>query len=76
MIGSCVIQIAVTNEQASIEVIGKQLGIKDIEAKVQAVRAARTEANEMIGGGYFAPLGSDTAYSRHSPVDMWTSICL
>ncbi len=43
-------QIAVTNEQAGIEVIGKQLGIKDIESKVQAVRAARTEANEMIGG--------------------------
>ena len=48
-------QIAVTNEQAGIEVIGKQLGIKDIEAKVQAVRAARTEANEMIGGACFAP---------------------
>lgn len=43
-------QIAVTNEQAGIEAVGKQLGIKDIESKVQAVRAARTEANEMIGG--------------------------
>lgn len=43
-------QIAVTNEQAGVEVVGKQLGIKDIEAKVQAVRSARTEANEMIGG--------------------------
>ena len=42
------LQISLTNEQAGIEKIGKKLGIKGIEAKVQAARAARNMAEDLF----------------------------
>lgn len=43
------LQISLTNEQAGIEKIGKKIGIKDIEARVQAARASRNMAEMMLG---------------------------
>lgn len=53
------VQIALTNEQAGVEKVGKILGINNIEAMVQAARASRNQADEMIGGNQYR-IGADT----------------
>ena len=53
------VQIALTNEQAGIEKVGKILGVKNIESLVQAARASRNQAEEMIGGNQYR-IGADT----------------
>ncbi len=50
-------QIQFTNTQAGIEAAGKALGIKEIEAEVQAVRASRSQAQEMLGGNQWTIMG-------------------
>ena len=58
------LQISLTNEQAGIEKIGKKLGIKGIEAKVQAARAARNMAEDMLGNEQYriGASGKDVVY--------------
>lgn len=53
------VQIALTNEQAGVEKVGRILGIKNIDAMVQAARASRNQAEEMIGGNQYR-IGADT----------------
>ncbi len=55
-------QIAFTNAQAGIESIGKKLGIKDIETLVQTVRAANSQADEMIAGNQYRIGADDKVY--------------
>ncbi len=55
-------QIAFTNAQAGIESIGKKLGIKDIETLVQTVRAANSQADEMIAGNQYRIGAEDKVY--------------
>ena len=50
-------QIQFTNQQAGIEAAGKALGIKEIEAEVQAVRASRNQAQEMLAGQQWSIMG-------------------
>ena len=52
-------QILFTNAQAGIEKYGKSIGIKDIESKVQVVRSAAIQANEMIGGDQWRITGEN-----------------
>ena len=52
-------QIAFTNAQAGIEHRGKQYGVKNIEALVQAARTASNQAQEMLSGNQIR-IGSDT----------------
>ena len=50
-------QIQFTNQQAGIEAAGKALGVKEIEAEVQAVRASRNQAQEMLAGQQWSIMG-------------------
>jgi hypothetical protein len=50
-------QIQFTNQQAGIEAAGKALGMKDIEAEVQAVRASRNQTQEMLAGNQWTIMG-------------------
>ncbi|MBQ7333204.1 MAG: hypothetical protein IJW38_02525 [Clostridia bacterium] len=50
-------QIQFTNTQAGIEAAGRALGIKEIEAEVQAVRASRNQAQEMLAGQQWSIMG-------------------
>lgn len=56
--GWTAMQIAFVNEQAGIEKVGKKLGVKNIEAIVQAARAGRNQAEEMIAGNQYR-IGAD-----------------
>ena len=54
-------QVRFTNAQAGIEKFGKNLGIDDIDVKVQTVRASTAEAENMIGDSQYS-IGSDNKY--------------
>jgi len=47
-------QIAFVNQQAGVERLGRTLGVKGIEAKVQAARSAQAAAEEMLGGSQWS----------------------